>query len=549
MKRLLLFALLVITTNTVNAQSWQDTTNIINKLFERYRPDHPGCQLAISRNGKVIFSNAWGMADLKHDVAYTTQTVTEAGSISKQFVAASILILEQQGKLLLSDDVRKYFPQLPDYGSVITLENLLHHTSGLREWSNLVAITGWPRTTKAYTNEDVFGILCHQQQLNNVPGAEFIYSNSNYVLLTMIVEKVSGMKLADFTRQYIFEPAGMSHTSWRDDYKKIVASRGTAYAKKGDKYEANMPNESVYGPGGLLTTTEDLLKWNDFYLSGKLGGQALLAKQLAIVKIPGGQETDYAAGLFVDSLKGLKIVYHDGQTAGYVGFTETFPQLKFSIAWLCNTTEFKDSLFDDVAAVENLFVKARPTAPLKAKAAPAIVSTGILRRYTGWYSSQKTNHGIKLTLKRDTLLLENTPLVPINNTDFGFKESIIKFSPEGGFVLTTADKRTLQFKKQNNNTASPDYLDEFAGTYYSKETESNFAIVIKDGVLMLQKEYLRNVVLSATYYNAFNFSLDLNSNLYPEMANVLFEKDNKNKVVGCVVSMDDARGIMFTKVK
>ncbi len=549
MKRLLLFALLVITTNAVNAQSWHDTVNIINKIFDRYKPEHPGCQLAISRNGKVIFSNAWGMADLEDHVAYTTETVTEAGSISKQFVAASILILEQQGKLSLNDDVRKYLPQLPDYGATITLENLLHHTSGLREWSNLAAITGWPRTTKAYRNEDVLNMLCHQEKLNNVPGTEYIYSNSNYILLTLIVEKVSGIKLADFTHQYIFTPAGMLHTSWRDDYKKVVANRGTAYAKKSGKYEINMPNENVYGPGGLLTTTEDLLKWNEFYLSGKLGGQALLEKQLAIVKIPGGQETDYAAGLFVDSLKGFKVIYHDGQTAGYVGFTESFPQLKLSIAWLCNTTEFKDSLFDDVAAVEGLFVKAPTTAPSKANAVPPVVSTGILKKYTGWYSSQKTNHGIKVTLKRDTLLLENIPLIPINNTDFGFKESIVRFTLQDGFVLTTADKRTLQFKKQNNNSPNPDYLDEFTGTYNSKETESNFTVVIKDGALMLEKVHLRDVILSATYNDAFNFSLDLNSNLYPEAANVLFERDNKNKVIGCVVSMDDARGIVFTKVR
>ncbi len=220
MKRLLTLILFSSLCQAVNAQTWPDTANIITKLFSRYKPNNPGCQLSISRNGKIVYSNAWGLADIERHVPYTAGTVTEAGSITKQFTSAAILLLEQQGKLSLDDDVRKYLPELPNYGAVIKLKHLLHHTSGIREWSDLEAITGWPRTTKAYTNEDVFDMLCRQEKLNNLPGAEYIYSNSNYLLLTIIIERVSGMKLADFTKEYIFKPAGMLHTSWRDDFKK-----------------------------------------------------------------------------------------------------------------------------------------------------------------------------------------------------------------------------------------------------------------------------------------------------------------------------------------
>src|ERR1700722_3968520 len=176
-KRLLLFFLFIAIYQSASAQTWQDTVNIITHLFDRYKSGNPGCQLAISRNGKIVFSKSWGLADIERHVPYTTETVTEAGSITKQFTAAAILLLQQQGKLSLDDDVRKYIPELPNYGPVIRLRHLLHHTSGIREWSELEAITGWPRTTKAYTNEDVLQMLCRQQQLNNIPGTEFIYSN------------------------------------------------------------------------------------------------------------------------------------------------------------------------------------------------------------------------------------------------------------------------------------------------------------------------------------------------------------------------------------
>jgi len=361
MKKWLILILLSVASCYGSAQTVKDTTAIINRFFERYKPENPGGELAISKDGKVIFSKAWGMADLDHHIAYTTETVSEAGSISKQFTAAAILLLAQQGKLSLDDDVRKYLPQLPVYGSVIRIKNLLHHTSGLREWTDLVSLTGWPRTTRAYDNQYVLNLLCHQKGLNNIPGEEFIYSNSNYILLTLIIEKVSGMTLPEFSRKYIFEPAGMIHTSWRDDYRKVVTNRAIAYAEKNGAYQINMPNESVYGPGGLLTTAEDLLKWADFYLNNSLGNPGLLDKQLAIDPLTNGAETDYAAGLFVDKVNGLTEISHTGETASYVGIVENFPAIKLSIAWLSNTTAFDSDLFDGIEKTQGLFIKESTT--------------------------------------------------------------------------------------------------------------------------------------------------------------------------------------------
>jgi CubicO group peptidase (beta-lactamase class C family) len=203
-----------------SAQSWEDTVVRIEKLFVRYKPNIPGAQLTISRNGKILYSKAWGMADLEHNVALTTNSPTEAGSVSKQFTAAAILILEEQGKLKLDDDVRKYLPEIPNYGSTITLRNMMQHTSGIKDWGSVANIAGWPRSTKTYDNDDALQIITKQTTLNHQPNDEFIYSNSNYNLFAIIVERVSGMSLYDFSKKYIFEPAGMIHTEWRQTLKR-----------------------------------------------------------------------------------------------------------------------------------------------------------------------------------------------------------------------------------------------------------------------------------------------------------------------------------------
>ena len=546
MRRKLLFILLTVSSVTADAQNWQDTVNIITHYFDRYQPNAPGCQLAISRNGKLVFSKAWGLADLEHAVPYTTETITEAGSITKQITAAAVLLLQQQGKLSLNDDVRRYISELPNYGYVIRLSHLLHHTSGIREWSDLEAITGWPRTTKAYTNDDVLTLICRQAGVNNIPGAEYIYSNSNYLLLTLIVERVSGMKLPDFTREYIFKPAGMLHTNWRDDFKKIVPNRGIAYIKTKDGYRINMPNENVYGPGALLTTAEDLLKWTNFFLNNKLGSPGLLKQQLALDPLPGGAETIYAAGLFIGKFKGYDIVSHTGQTAGYVGVVESLPALKLSVAWLSNTTEFKDSLFVGITAIDNLFIKDTPLPEITktSNVAHLHLSVTQLNKYAGWYRYNATNKGINISLQGDTLRLNNTPLIAQNEEEFRYAESSIRFTKEG-FVLHTADKRLIKINREPAVKTTPAYLKSFAGIYYSKETDSRFTLTLKHGKLMLEQNYLKDVTLSPTYKNAFSFYLNLDSDMEPIEANIRFTESRKN----CEVSMSDARKIRFVKVK
>ncbi|MBZ5606346.1 MAG: beta-lactamase family protein [Acidobacteriia bacterium] len=207
-----------------------DAAAKVDRIFLRYhKTDSPGCAVGASIEGAPVLSAAYGMADLEHDVPLTPASIFEAGSVSKQFTAAAVLLLAQQGKLSLEDPVRKYIPEVPDYGKPLTIRHLLNHTSGLRDWGSVEGIAGWPRTTRVYTHAQVLEIIGRQRELNYDPGAEYSYTNSGFNLLAILVGRVSGKPFVDFERDAIFHPLDMSSTQWRDDFQRIVKNRAIAY--------------------------------------------------------------------------------------------------------------------------------------------------------------------------------------------------------------------------------------------------------------------------------------------------------------------------------
>ena len=469
MKKKLVLLLLVFAHGVLHAQTWQDTTVLVEKIFEKYKQTNPGCQLAISRHGKIVFSRAWGMANMEQQVPLTRESVIEAGSVSKQFTAAAILLLEQAGKLSLNDNVRKYIPELPDYGTPITLRHLMQHTSGIKDWGSLMALSDWPRGSKTYSNNDVLYLLSHQRTLNHQPGDEFLYSNSNYVLFSIIVERLSKMNLAEFTKINIFDPAGMKHTQWRNSLNKVVPNRATAYGKEGNIYFTDMPNETVYGNGGLLTTAEDLLAWNHYYLSGKLGNPSLLPKQLSKTALNSGRMNKYSAGLRIDSINGWNVIFHDGATAGYRANLEYYPELDLSIAWLANTSEF-DGSPDGTAELRNLLVKTKSSGYQSQKnefmmgssriEVPPIVKPQALNDYVGDYYSDEVEAKLKITVTDGKLIIHrysnvDYTLIPVYKDAFKIQNSSvivhfnrIKNNKVSNLKFTTARVRNVLFKKQ-----------------------------------------------------------------------------------------------------
>jgi CubicO group peptidase (beta-lactamase class C family) len=535
MKKLLLLLVLAHAGVIASAQSWADTVAAIEKIYSRYKPDEPGAELAISRNGQVIFSKAWGMADLEHGAQLTTSSLTEAGSVSKQFTAASILLLEQQGKLSLGDDVHKYIPELPDYGVVITLRHLMQHISGLKDWGSVMEVAGWPRSTREYSNEYALYIITLQQSLNNKPGDEYIYSNTNYNLLATIVQRVSGESLAVFTQKNIFAPAGMTHTQWRTNFRKVVRDRAMAYSKSGANYYTNMPNENVYGQGGLLTTAEDLLAWNRFYLGGKLGNPSLLSKQTATNPLNNGRINNYGAGLVMDSVNGQQAISHNGATASYRANLEYFPAFGLSFAWLSNTSAYDRDTFDLHNAVRSLFLPARKGAVTRRHIAITLTPEK-LASYVGWYRHPRTGGGLKLFIKEGKLYNQytNSALVTVAEHVFYLGNNRIEVTPGKRLLYITAIRDSIYYDKvvEADTLALADYV----GDYYSKEAEAFYAVVLKGGKLLLSQKPDTEITLEPTYKDGFE------SPLGP----VWFVRE-QGKITGFKISVSRARNIGFQK--
>ncbi|HEX9931564.1 MAG TPA: serine hydrolase domain-containing protein, partial [Allosphingosinicella sp.] len=375
-----------------------------DQVFSRWSsPGGPGCAVGVAQEGRPVLTRAYGSADLEHRAPNRPDTVFEAGSVSKQFTAAAVLLLAQEGRLSLGDDVRRHVPELPDYGRTITIDHLLSHTSGLREWSALVAAAGWPRMTRVHDDEDALDAIFRQRALNHGPGDEYSYTNSGYVLLALIVRRVSGMSLADYTGMRLFIPLGMTATRWRDDFRRIEPGRAIAYqrAEGGGGWEQAMPFEELYGPGGLLTTVGDLLIWNEVLASGRLGA-AVGERMEEQARLTDGRAIAYARGVSVGSFRGTREVSHSGSTAGYRAWLGRFPAERLSIAVLCNAAQADASGLAYTLAGRLL----DDAAPGPAAAA---VDAGDLSGRAGLYVNQRTGRPLRLELREGRLRVADGP--------------------------------------------------------------------------------------------------------------------------------------------
>src|SRR5687767_4995028 len=307
----------------------QDRTAETDKIFAWVKPGMPGCVAAASQDGKLAVNRAYGLADLERNVPLTTESLLDAGSIRKQFVAAAVLLLVEDGRLSLADDVRKYTPELHDFGHAITIDHLLTHTSGIRDW---VPLLNW-----ASGDPDAMSMILRQRTLNFVPGTEWSYSNSGYVLLPEIVTRVSGMKFSEFLHKRVLDPLGMRHSRYIDDPDLVLKNRALAYEpQSGGVWKADMRlGNARGGAGALFTTAADLVLWNDALAAGRLG-KFVTAKIQEPARLSNGRELTYARGLSLLTEKGIRIVLHSGGAAAYRSFAARFVDHGVSIAVLCN---------------------------------------------------------------------------------------------------------------------------------------------------------------------------------------------------------------------
>jgi CubicO group peptidase (beta-lactamase class C family) len=474
----------------------------IDRIFAPWsKSTTPGCAAAVSLNGKIVVERAYGMANLEHNIPITANTIFETGSVAKQFTAAAVVLLAQDGKLSLDDSVRQYVPELGEYADAVTIRQLLNHTSGLRDWGTVVEIAGWPRGARAHTHAHVLEVLARQRELNFPAGTDWSYTNSGYNLAAIIVERVSGKPLPEFTRERIFAPLGMTNSSWRDDYARVVPRRATAYAPDDErgKYRAEMHYENIYGNCCMLTTVRDLLRWNDNFTSHRVGGAELIATMESTGKLASGADTGYAMGLIVREVNGLREVSHGGVTGGYKAFLSRYPEQHLSVALLCNNAAANPP--DLAKSVAEAFLD------VEKKAVPRIeLTTQQLAPRAGLYRDPATDRLLRIHLKDGALRLgfgdSGIELVPIAANRFraGESPSEIVFENGGARLVVEGRRNALYLPVEPFVPAKP---SEFAGEYQSDEAAILYVISERAGRVTLRIPPNEAHALEPTFADAF----------------------------------------------
>jgi CubicO group peptidase (beta-lactamase class C family) len=317
-----------------------DRTVEVDERFARYDSIHtPGAALAIIQDGEIVYKRGYGMANFDYGVPITPSSVFRIGSVSKQFTAFCIALLAREGKVGLDDSVTEYVPELSGevYGEV-RLRHLVHHTSGIRDYLDLQWLRGIS-DEGPYTPEEAIEVLSWQRSLNFPPGERYLYSNSGYLLLGMIVERISGQSLAEFAQERIFGPLGMDHTHFHDDHTRIVPNRATGYAPREDGgWAISTTNLDIVGDGSVFTTVEDLALWDRVFYEHPFGHEIM-----EVILTPGvlndGGTIPYAFGLRLSEYRGLRVIRHGGGYVGYEAEMIRFPEQRFSVVCLMITAE------------------------------------------------------------------------------------------------------------------------------------------------------------------------------------------------------------------
>jgi CubicO group peptidase (beta-lactamase class C family) len=447
----------------------QDITGEIDRMFSWATPSTPGCAVGVSRNGEVLVNRAYGMADLEHGVALTPETPLDIGSVTKQFVAASILLLVDEGRISLSDDVHRYVPELPDYGHAITIDHLLTHTSGIRDWTWLSSVTEH--------RDDPLTLIVRQRGLNFAPGEEWSYSNSGYELLREVVARVSGQPLAEFMRTRLFEPLGMRHTRYAAD-ASAVPNAAMAYEKQGEQWTKDVLLGNARGGGGVFSTAGDLLVWNDALTNNRLG-PFVSAKIQEPARLANGRTLDYARGLFLDD--DGEIVWHSGDAAAYNAMLARLPREGVSLALLCNGGDVSDDGNYEVAIMDLLVPRDATSAAASAGTPPAVeVSPEELASRAGLFFSERTGDPLRLAVSDGRLRVAGGPaLVALGGDRFRNPRRILTFMSQDEFELRfvspdqleliSMEGATTRYRRARPYAPAAAELAAFAGRYETDE--------------------------------------------------------------------------------
>ncbi len=530
-----------------------DPDHRVDQLLSFYSNGSPGAVIAVIDHGEVVFSKAYGKANLTHDVDFTLNTPTNIGSVSKQFTAFAILLLEQQGVLSLDDDVRKHIKELPDFNEEITIKNLLNHTNGFREIYNLMPISGWSGEDKLLRQE-VINTIIRQKELQASPNEEFNYNNSAFIMLAEIVERKTEKDFPVWMKENVFEPLKMFDTYVRRDPTEIIpgASQGYShgdfgFVESGDLYAA-------YGAGGIYTTPSDLAKWMKNFNDTKLGSKDMIEKLVTPDILNNGDTLTYGLGIGVGKYKGLQRYIHGGADIAHRAMMMYFPEINSGVITLSNNASFSGNIANEIADLffaDDLIEKEIEDEASKTDSENFELSGEIMEKYVGKFKAISIGLVIEYKMEEGKLVAHPTgqsslALEAISKTSFKYEKIdatvVFKTDKDGNSIeaVHTQGGKNYELEKLPPFDPSFEQLQAYTGKFYSEELETFYTIKVKDSGLIAEHRNLKDIKFSPIEEDTFGGDVFF-------IGEVVFEKNKNGLVESLSISNGRTKGIRFVK--
>ncbi len=543
---LLIFSILLLFPGSSIAADDAELHAKTDAVFDEWdTPGSPGCAASVIRDGAIVYKRGYGMANLEYGIPITPASIFHVASVSKHFTAMGILLLAQEGKLSLDDDVRKHVPEVPDFGETITLRHLIHHTSGLRDQWSLLLMAGWRWEADVVKQEDVLDITSRQKALNFAPGDEYLYSNTGYTLLAVVIERITGTTLREYAEARLFDPLAMKSTHFHDDHQMIVPNRAYAYAPKDDGgLIISIPDFDVVGATSLFTTVEDLARWDRNFYTARVGGRDVMEEMHVRGRLNDGTEIPYAVGLVHGQYRGLDTVSHGGADAGYRSHFLRFPIQRFSTAILCN---FPSSNPGRLARkVADVYLEEQFTEPSE-EFEVIEMSRAELEPLAGLYGHPSSDTVLRVSMNENQLVLgtgRTSVLQPLGESRFRIEDSstVLTFKPpqpDKRFALHLPGSSGRDVVHERVEQAEPNATEfgSYVGTYHSQELGVDYALLVEEGKLVLRNRKIGKMELEPSFVDGFTF----------QGYGMTFTRDAQGRVIGFTLSSARVRRVRFVK--
>jgi len=545
MKRKALLVAMLCTVFSVSAQSVADK---IESLFASWNEPHrAGGVVLVSQNNQVVFSKAYGLASIAYNIPNSTNTVFNIGSVSKQFTAMGILLLQQEGKISLDDDIRKYLPDMNPFEKPITIRHLLHHTSGLRSAPEFFGLAGW-REGDAISNDDFYRYICKQKTLNMETGSAYMYTNSGYILLAKIIETVTQQSFKTWMQDKVFKPLAMDATFIEEDASNILPNVASSYEEVGPSQFRSVENyDQTYGASNVYSTSTDLLKWTQNFTKPTTAWKNAFEALQTLDLLSNGSKNNYAFGLFIDTFYGNKRIQHTGAIGGFRSVVYCYPDDQLTIIVLTNFSSPNQPNYGD--PLSQLFLQDKSEKPKAQKPYKALaLSEETLKKYEGSYWSNESNFSRKIVLENNTLWYVRNPqkksaLIPIQENLFkmdGVQDDVrLQFDLKTNqFSFITNEKVTDAFEKYNNEPITTAALEAYVGTYYSAELETYYTITLTNGALIGYHSKFGTFEIKPLKKDVLDFS---------GMMIAKCGRESKGVVTGFGVSLNRVKNVWFER--